>query len=151
MKKEKDKSKSEELTSKQRISLEKYFVRMAQEMGLQGWRYTFIDERCGENAYAEIRGNPDGLREANVLFCQEWRTLDRDRRRHVIVHELFHCHLSMIDNHADTLEDSLGALVWHHWARAFAMSVEQAVDHMARTFGPLIDDSDFANLLPEEY
>jgi hypothetical protein len=92
-------------------------------------------------AYAEISVIP-GQKRANITLCRDWPTIEPDKYRRLIAHELIHCHL---DTPAHYLDDVLNELVGRPATLAILTTVreriELAVDALAEAVVPLLPDA----------
>lgn len=81
------------LTKKQRKRLGKYILEVARWLELRDWTWDVMHDPLTER-HALAKVTPVyGRKRATLEFCPEFADLDPVTQRHVIVHELVHCHI----------------------------------------------------------
>lgn len=135
------------LTNDDLDALSVYIRRSANRLGLTEWAFLISD--------TPIKGESDawaqsdfvyGRRFGTFTFCEEFRELTPKRQRHVVLHELLHCHFEMAMQAMKTslfeLLDSDQGNVQKLFIQAVVHHVELQTDLLAQALGdffPLID------------
>lgn len=111
-----------------------YLRSVADDMRLTDWtfklRHTPVEGR--QEVFAEV--DPTfGRKLATVTVCWDWADQLPGDRRHVIVHELVHCHLDGMHSliHSDEFETILGRPAHALFGAAFRQQLEFATDAVA--------------------
>lgn len=130
------------MKKKDRRELERYIRAMANEMELRDWTLTLADEPCESQNDATCTPT-FGQKIATIRVCKDFRSLDAERQRKTVVHELLHCHWhaawGMVDN---DLEKALGAQADLLFSVGFNRNAEYAIDATAGALAkhlPLVD------------
>lgn len=133
------------LTEPERVVVGRYMRWVADAMELRDWTMELSHEPADKDAYASIRATY-GRKVALVDLCDNFRTLDADKQRHTIVHELVHCHLESAANMVfRDIEDFLGKQSDQIFYNGFKRQIEYGVDALASAIAkhmPLIDWED---------
>ena len=112
------------------VVLGQYVRDRADDLALRDWTFTIAhDPPSHAPALAETRP-VYGRRLAAIRFCVEFRELTDDEQRHVVIHELLHCHLADLQHQTGSesrLEKALGQSGSLALA-GIAQSIEYAVD-----------------------
>ena len=118
--------------------LNAYIEARRNDLWLADWGFTVRhDPPSSASAMAEIRPTY-GRRHATVRFCSDFRELSAAEQRHVVVHELIHCHLAQIQ-HLTSSDSGIGKALGtagHPVLDAVAMAIEHAVDSLADVIAP---------------
>lgn len=140
--------------------LSNYVRLIRDQLGLRDWFLVVKHDPPADQAALASVTCIEGRRFATVRVCVDFRELMGDEQRHVIIHELLHCHLAEMHHYLNgILRDVLGQssvpiLGAHH------MKVEYAVDAIAQEWAttfPLIEwttadpDRDEAANAPAEF
>lgn len=124
------------MTPKQRRAIERHVVRLAPELGLDGWVFNLHPDEA-EGGKAAAVSCVYGRRIAHVYFCTDWWDLPPLERQHVLVHELIHVVLDSTTTYlSETLPDLLGQPTWRAVDSAHRQHMEHAVDQLATTLAP---------------
>jgi hypothetical protein len=115
---------------------------MADEMGLRDWTIDLLAEPSADDCNAQTR-MIFGRKRADLRVAETFRSFDRERIRHTIVHELAHLHLAAATSQAEQdIGEHLGAtaydIFWSGWLR----NLEYGIDGLAGALAahmPLID------------
>lgn len=119
-------------------TLASYLRARADELGLRDWTLLVKhDPPSDPSVLAEIRP-VEGRKHATVRVCVEFRELTDDEQRHVIVHELLHCHLAEVQ-HLTHPGSQIGGMLGGNGAGildAVRLAIEYAVDGIADAIDP---------------
>lgn len=122
------------MTARDRRALNTYIRYVADEMGLRDWTFT-IRHGLGdeENDGTIARCQPvDGRRHATITFCSDFREHKLADQRNTVVHELIHCHLTLVQWQVERdLKGHLAPAAFTAFFDSFVRNVEHATDSLA--------------------
>lgn len=130
------------MTKKERKALGLYIRWVGDAMELRDWTFELSRKEPDTDAFATVTPTY-GRKIAVIDLCPDFRAMAPEKQRHVIVHELVHCHLepaaSMVRS---DLEKHLGETTDRVFWDGFKRQVEYGVDALASAIAkhmPLID------------
>lgn len=110
--------------------LGRYLREVADTLGLRDWTLLVKhDPPASVEALAEVRPT-EGRKHATVRVCIEFRELTDEEQRAVVVHELLHCHLAVVQ-HLTAGGSQLGGMLGGSGSGildAIRLAIEYAVD-----------------------
>jgi len=121
--------------------LAEYVREVANRIELRDWAFrldrlplgTKDDDR---DAYAMVTV-VYGRKLARIAFCHEWNTIAADERRHVVVHELLHCHVNQVHILlSNQLPSMIGDHAWEPINQSIRFQTEHIVDALADALAP---------------
>ena len=107
-----------------------YIRARADDLALRDWTFVVRHDPPTEQAALAETTPIEGRRHAALRFCVEFRELTDDEQRHVVVHELLHCHLGQLQHLVDS-SSQLRRTLGEHGAGILgpiALAIEYAVD-----------------------
>jgi hypothetical protein len=138
-----------EMPQKAFDDLNLYVAQLAAEvMGLGEWRITLKPEPAMEDCHAHIEIT-ENTQEAHLYVARDFNTLDKQRRKEVLMHELTHCHMERLWEHVDEAKVALG-MMGEVWAGTIRGMFELTTDNIAFSWATMLDDSAMNHLLYEE-
>lgn len=126
------------LTKKQLKALDPWILELLHGCRLTEWTIRLAKDLLprDSDAAAQVRCIY-GRKIAHIQLGPEWMASSPTERRHVMVHELIHCHLDaacrFMENELETLVGKPAALVAE---RGFNQDLEFAVDALAEALAP---------------
>lgn len=122
-----------------RGELEKYILRVASLMGLKDWDFLLREEPAEGRALAQVE-TIYGQKYANIWVGVDFWDRDPDTQRHVIVHELVHCHQAVTTHMiaGSFLAEKLGQSAYEVFASAYEQAAEYTTDAIATAIEPNI-------------
>lgn len=113
----------------------RYIREMADLMGLRDWRFDLnYYPPTDDGAFAEIAPD-DGKQSATIRFGADFPTYDREQQRAIVVHELVHCHLDLIQQQArKDLPRLLGQPAYDAFFPSFVRGIERGVEGIAQAW-----------------
>jgi len=135
------------MTRRQHRGIERYMIRLAGDLHLDGWYLRLLDCPTDEDATAEVLPT-DHRRRASILVAHDFAARNLDEKRHAILHELLHLvHRDTTDVMRLGLVGQLGNETYRVLWECFRQQYELWTDGMADLLLPLIDDSAYRHLL----
>lgn len=115
-----------------RKQTEKYVRTVADRMGLRDWVFTIEAEEAEDGAVAQV-DQTHGQKHANIWFADVFFTKEAAMQRHIVVHELVHCHLAPAQHmiFGSYLRDELGNGRYDVFEGTWRMNLEYGVDGLA--------------------
>ena len=124
------------MIAKDRAVLKTYLRRAANSMELRDWTFEVKWETADENTAAHV-ATTYGQHQATVSFCDDFRDMDPEFQRYVVIHELTHIPSCGILWHIiKTLPDLLGSAAFSVWEATYRQLDEDATDTLARALAP---------------
>lgn len=125
------------MRKRDRKELCRYIRWVANEMCLRDWTFDVPHEPLPESdAFATVKPT-DGRKRARITFCRDFRDLEPDRQRHVVIHELVHCHFAMVQHQIESdLERHLGQHADRVLFDSFRRNLEYGVDGITDALAP---------------
>lgn len=121
-----------------RKALDEYVAELASLMGLVDWDLGVSDDPAPEGAEGRIF-MPYGRKYGRIELSPTFLEYDAERMRHVITHELVHCHTEpMTSMVRGDLEGILGKPADHVFWLSYKRLAEYAVDAMAAAWALLL-------------
>lgn len=114
-----------------------YIRTLADAIGLRDWSFKIDDEPCDDHCDAQIRCIY-GQRQAVIRIGDQMVDYDPAKQRGVLVHELVHCHLALIDAATRYAEPVFGSIAWPVFEGAMADANEQATNAIAVVLAPFL-------------
>ncbi len=108
--------------------LEPYVRDMADRMGLRDWKITILDEPSDDDAAG---GQCDLVYGRKVADLKIRVPSAPEELRHVVVHELLHCHAALLDWNANSIEKALSPQAFDLWHYGFEDAQEIMIDGIA--------------------
>lgn len=126
------------MKKKQRKKIGKYIRCLADCTSLRDWSFTLFHEPLPEESGAFATVKPVyGRKIAEITLCNNFVDLDPDKQRHILVHELIHCHFDMCDNFFENvLQQLVGIQVYKTAFADYRQWMEFGVDAMAEALAP---------------
>lgn len=124
-------------TPELRLALGAYVRRLADRMGLRGWRFELdYDPQDADGVTAES-DLLEGRAVSVIRFSERFLEGDDDERRESVVHELLHCHHAEATYMVEAdLRDALGTTAHDLFTAAWRRSMERCVDRLAALVAP---------------
>ena len=133
---------SRPMTDAERTALGDYIRWVGDELGLRDWTIVLCDEPCADGAAADVPLTAEKKR-ARIRLCPGFRGLPPHEQRYTVVHELLHCHQSVIlALVGNDLAEHLNSSVHDLFLAAFTRANEYATDGVASAIAghfPLIE------------
>ena len=111
--------------------LGRYVRWLGNELGLRDWTFNLyyeITDPDEQDSYA-ICFPTYGRKRADIHFCTDFRDLKPDVQRHVIVHELVHCHFAAAQELPRVeLSKHLGQTAYDIFMGAYRQAQEYGID-----------------------
>lgn len=134
------------MNAKDRKALGEYVRDTADKLELRDWTFNVehaaLPSEDGLSTLADVTCT-DGRKLATVRVCENFRERDPEEQRHVIVHELVHCHLTQLQDQCESdLHSLIGRPADTVFELSFRRNLEYAVDALASALAkhqPLID------------
>lgn len=115
-----------------------YIAVVSSMMGLGSWRIG-VQVVSGEDVdYAARITCTHGQRHAIIVFDESTLSLGPVERREVVVHELVHALLGVVDEVIETVGPALGQQAYALFDRAHEIAIEHATDDLARVIAPFM-------------
>jgi hypothetical protein len=131
-----------------RKALGRYCRELADRLELRDWTINIEHAELGnagtdgERTLADV-DTTTGRKLVQVRVCSDFRAFDREKQRHVLVHELVHVHLAALQEQCEyDVADLIGKPADAVFCRSFRRNLEYAVDALASALAkhqPLID------------
>lgn len=119
------------MNKKQREAIAAYVREIADLVELRDWTFDLNWEPLPNDVQGAMFPT-FGQKRPTIRFGTDFLEVGPERQRHIIVHELVHCHLepstNLIDN---TLPDLLGSTAYRIFDDAFVQDLEFATDALA--------------------
>lgn len=125
------------MTPERAEALGDYIRYLLAELDLRDWTITLKTDEHPEQGNADAEIHPVyGRRVASLYVPLDFFSYDSERQRHILVHELLHCHMAGIQHHAThgKLIQVLGVPAHDAWFAGYEQMVENAVDAIADAF-----------------
>lgn len=116
------------MTEAQRKKLDRYFVALAQQMGLGDWNIQLlVADLDGNGNYAEceVRRNQ---RHAGIAISDSWLEWSPEFLRETLCHELLHCYMKPLEWGQERAEELMGKPAFHVYTNILNDINEQTVD-----------------------
>lgn len=129
---------SKKLLKGDRDQLGLYIRDMADMLGLRDWTFFHsydAPDNSGAGADCHVTF---GQKHAKLRFQSDWPTWKADELRHVVVHELLHCHLWTVDQRFCDLKPLIGESAYLVAETAHREALELAIDGMAVEWAQLL-------------
>jgi hypothetical protein len=116
----------------------KYARKIADGLGLRGWRIALSDNASPEDCYAQAIWHDDHTMTVLALSA-EWETLDPTQQRLTIVHEMIHVTqtrlTAIVANEVHgALGNAAGGMVWGAYKRETEMQADSLSEALAQHF-----------------
>jgi len=116
--------------------LSAYVRRLANEMGLGGWKVNIASGVTDSNtAYAETTIWDERF-QGDILLNRDWHPTSKEELREIVVHELVHLHLADLDHALYAMETLLGKPAYAVAVDRYRTDREKAVQQIARFWAP---------------
>lgn len=128
------------MTSKEKKALLTYVRMIADRMGLRDWRFDVLEQEPetgkeyeGTNFQASASCEPTpNQRRASLRFADDFSSKSRDEARHILVHELLHCHMAAVyECGRNGVLDQLSQSTYNMFMFSFTQAWETAIDAIA--------------------
>lgn len=134
------------MSKKNFMHIGRYVRNVANWIGLRDWRISLSWEPIPEDddAAASITCTY-GQRMATIKLTQHFSVLPPLQQTHMLVHELYHCHLEAIGTHKESLRMQLARSTFELYEDGLRDIIEMATDAIAREVAEMIPpiDSDW--------
>jgi hypothetical protein len=113
-----------------------YIRTLADRLGLRDWKFVVTDHpgETGPNLL-DVATVP-GRRLAHVRILPLFYEVTAAERRHAVVHELFHCHMNPLLDHAEMLRPPLGGQTFDMFFQDHVRRLEEGLDAIAGCVAP---------------
>lgn len=122
-----------------------YLRDVADYLELRDWHFDMPHEPCDDDAHAMVRVTY-GQKHARVYFCSDFLSVRPIRQRHVVVHELIHCHFDPSHSFLEKVlfeGHVLGGQAWVTLEAGHRQHLEFGVDAMASAAAKALPIPDF--------
>ena len=126
----------EALTDTQAQWLYDYIRLLADKMALKDWGFDIVTEEPQDPTFIACIMPVYGRKYAQIHVRGDLFTSNSELQRHILVHELVHCHTSQVQNWIDEIgkEGEITAASY----RAFRLHLEVGVDGLADALAPFL-------------
>lgn len=128
------------MTDQEFADIRTYIRSTADTLALKDWRIDVAPDPSHHDASAEIVVN-EGKKWATIYLCWNFRGLDPEMQRKVIIHELLHCHYAGLQHMIDVdakkymaLSDNEHSILRVTFMRTLEYSVDGVADGIAWSF-----------------
>lgn len=124
---------------------------LANTLHLADWAFNLMEGHPDDvDALADVHAIY-GRKLAEIRLCKGWEELSRQTQEHVLIHELVHCHMAMVQEQGNTyVADFMSQREYDLFIKAFRRAMEYSVDGIADAFSGLLAQLGAAQALLEK-